>query len=700
MKTFFVSFIIFCTLNSFAQQDLHLKKLKEKKDKVEGIMATFSGKSESIDQLIKDGKEGLSACAAKDFEYKFIFNSAIATGFYYKQDFKSAQQYFEQSYDEAVKANLIEKSLKPLGNLISIYHYLGLQPKADKAAQKLKQLVESIDTLKNKSDIYYNLGLYNQQQKFYYGIALSNFLKSVELHKPIADTTKILKRKLDYGIKLMMVSEIYLNLKQPNKSLQYLNEAKPLLNLSLIVDVMAYGKFLRSYVLLGNKAEALKYYNLLHNAVGSNPGKWSELVSSNLEMASLELKAKDFKQAKFYLDKADKQSKLDNKEILTSSVNLSYGDYYKELNDYDKAGKYYKMAEHGSSIYSKEQYSELLKSLTEVEIFLGSKDASSYFKRYIAISDSLNQRKISLNLAEMEAKFQNEFKQQKIGALNKENEEKNLQLKEEKKTRWFLISGAFLLLIALFSIYFSFKTKQKANLLLDKKNQELDAINGQLSIANQTKAKLFSIITHDLRSPISQIFTFLKIQQASKNEISEQQKEQHQKKLMESSVNLLATMEDLLLWSKSQMEHFELEIESVDINTLFSEAKLFFQNQAEAKGITIETENSTVDNLKSDQNLLTIILRNLLQNAINSAHEQSQIQLIAGLNNNGKPYFSILNQGEVIPEIKIKELLSDSDVKSKSSGYGLVIVKELLFKLNASLAITSDTNGTEAKVVF
>ena len=179
---------------------------------------------------------------------------------------------------------------------------MGLQDKADSAAQQLKQIAETVDTLKNKSDIYYNLGLYNQQQKFYYSIALNNFLKSAELYKPIADTAKTIKLRTDYGTRLMMVAEIYLYLKQPTKALQYLEEIKPFLNLSKVVDITAYGKFIRSYVQMNNKTESLKYYNLLYQTAETSPGKWSELVSSNLEMDSLALKEKDYSLAKTYID--------------------------------------------------------------------------------------------------------------------------------------------------------------------------------------------------------------------------------------------------------------------------------------------------------------------------------------------------------------------------------------------------------------
>lgn len=700
LKKLLWAVFLFGSLTCWAQNNTHVKKLIEKKVACESIMATFNGKSESIEELIKEGKAGLQLSQTKDHEYKLLFNNAVATGFYYKQDFNTARQYFEAAYDEAVKAKLVEKSLKPLGNLVSIYHYLGQQNKADSAAQKLKQIADATDTLKYKTDVYYNLGLYNQQQKFYYSIALSNFLKSVELHKPIIDTTTILKRKLDYGSKLMMVAEIYLYLKQPKKSLEYLNEVRPYLNLSVVIDVAAYGKFIRSYVLLGDKKEALKYYQLLHRAVGNKSGKWSELVSSNLELATLLLKNKDFKIAKNYIDKADKQAKLDNSEILTSSVNLIYGEYYKATNDFLQASKYYKLAEKGSSIYNKEQYSDLLKSLTAVEIMLGDKKtAEKYFEQYIKLSDSLNQRKISLNLAEMEAKFQNEYKQQKIGELNKDNDAKNVQLKQERNTRFLLIGGAGLLLIALLSIYFGFRTKQKANLLLDKKNQELDILNEQLTGANQTKAKLFSIISHDLRSPVSQLFTFLRVQQVNPDQISAEQKEIHQKKLLSSATNLLATMEDLLLWSKSQMEHFELEMEEIAIEHLFDESKALMQNQADTKNVKIEPGVLDVEELKSDQNLLLIILRNLLQNAINHSFNDTSIVLNSG-NIDGKVFISIVNQGNVISPNKIAELLNNKNVKSKSSGYGLLIVNELLDKLHAILKIESLESATSMTIVF
>jgi len=697
--------LIFCSFFlcaiCVAQDNDHLSLLKEKKKACEEISAALSGKPESLDLLIRTGEEGLSLTYPKEHGYKFFFNQAIGTGYYYKQNFVKTRAHFETAYNEAKQGGLIESSLRPLGNLIAIYHYMGLQTKADEAAQKLKQIAEATDTLKNKGDIYYNLGLYNQQQKFYYSIALSNFLKSAALHKPVADTTKVLKRKLDYGVILMMVSEIYLYLKQPNKALEYLNEARPYLNLSAIYDITAYGKLIRAYCLLNDKKEALKYYGLLQKTAGTKPSKWSELVSSNIEMAHLELKEGNDKEARTYIDKADKQARLDNNELLSSSVNNVYGDYYKHLGNYSEAVKYYKVAEHGASIYNKEQYVDLLKALTDVMIKSGDDaGAAAYFNKYVLVSDSLSQNKISLNLAEMEARFQNDFKKKRITELNRENENKKLELKQEAITRWLLIAGALLLLTALVLIYLNFRNKQRANVLLDKKNKELDSLNEQLTKANQTKAKLFGIISHDLRSPVSQLFTFLKLQQENARFMPEEDQSRHQQQLIRSSSYLLETMEDLLLWSKSQMDNFELNKDEVNIRALFRETNSIMQGQAEVKGLNIQVGEISPDSIQTDQNLLMIVFRNLLQNAINHAFVDGVIYLSAGINDQKQSFLSILNQGEVIPRDKIDDLLNNTHVKSKSSGYGLLIVKELLFKINAVLKITSNGEGTTMQVIF
>lgn len=670
---------------SIALGQTNEKLLVEKKQACEKILAEFTGKPESLELLIKTGTEGLVLTSEKDHEYKFLFHQAIGSGYYYKQDFTSASQHFEESYNEATKANLVEKSIKPLGNLVLIYHYMGLQGKADTTAQKLKQIAETNDTLKNKSDIYYNLGVYNQQQKFYYGIALDNFLKSVSLGKAIADTTKTVKLKTDYAVKNMMVADVYLFLKQPEKALQYLEVVKPYLGLSAIVDITAYGKFVRSYVELNNEQEATTYYNLLNDVITQSPGKWSEAVSSNLELADLYLKKGDLKTAKFYIDKADKQSKLDNKEILTSSVNLSYGEYYKAMKNYSQAINYYRIAASGTSIYNKEQYADLLKSLTYSELQVGDKNALVSFDKYTQLTDSLTQSKISLNLAEMEAVYQNENKQQQIAA-------KNIQLSAARTQRLWLIAGIALTALITVLLIIIYRNKKKTADILNEKNKKLAILNTELNEANQTKAKLFSIIGHDLRSPISQVYQFLKLQQLNPDALNAQQKKELTNKIQSATGSLLETMEDLLLWSKTQMNEFTPNVQPFDIASTIEGCKQLLQLNSDAKNITFKQEiDSSL--IKTDPNFLQTIIRNLLQNAIKASPQNGIIE-IATVSEKNSFKIHIKNEGGSFSQQQYLQSINTDANAGNLNGLGLKLVDELSRKIGATVFFKTTSETT------
>ncbi len=677
----------------FAQPKDRLALLDENKARLEKIMATFSGTAESFNQFIQLGNEGMAITKADDHAYRFLFLQAIATGYYYKQNFDSARINFEQANAEALRANLIEKSVKPLGNLVSVYFYLGQHAKADSAAQQLKLLAETVDTLKNKSDIYFNLGMYNQQQKFFYSIALNNFLKSAELHKPVADTTKIVKLKTDYASKLMMVAEIYLYLEQPAKAQEYLAMTKPYLGLSKVLDVAVLGKFLRSYVQQGNKKEAMNYYEQLHQAAAGSGGKWSELVSSSLEIASLSLKEKDFAEAKLFIDKADAQAKLDNKPILTTSVNAAYGDYYSASGDYAKATSYYKIAEQqGAAIFNKQQYAELLKSLSSASIRTGNAtDAALYFDKYVSMSDSLTQRKTALNIAEMEAIFQNKEKQQQI-------ELQKTALQFAKKQRLLLIGGIILAGLFVLLLVVIYRSKKRMADILDDKNKKLEQLNSELEEANKTKAKLFSIIGHDLRSPISQVYQFLKLQQLNPDALSAEQKTELSNKIQTATGSLLETMEDLLLWSKTQMNEFKATMQPVALLPVVETCKQLLQLNSAAKNISYQQTIAATDAAHTDNYFLQTIIRNLLQNAIKASPNNGMIE-ISIVKGHGHIGLSLKNEGPAFTQEQYLQAISGADATSMN-GLGLRLVDELSKKIGAEIHFTSPPEGGTIAEIF
>src|ERR1019366_3201030 len=104
----------------------------------------------------------------------------------------------------------------------------------------------------------------------------------------------------------------------------------------------------------------------------------------------------------------------------------------------------------------------------------------------------------------------------------------------------------------------------------------LTKLNEQLEDANKLKAKFFAILTHDLRSPISSLVNFFQLQKRDANLLNEKQKAEQESKITKSALSLLVVMEDILLWSKGQMENFKPHKAHIPVENLYSYLGIFF----------------------------------------------------------------------------------------------------------------------------
>jgi signal transduction histidine kinase len=574
-----------------------------------------------------------------------------------------------------------------LGNLISVYHYIGLQSKADSSVKQLKAIIAKTDTLKNLQDLYYNLGLYNLQQKSYYSIALDYFIKSVDLRKANADTSTLPKVKIDYAANLSMIAEVYLKLKEANKSIEYLSKAEAYTGNSAIIKISILGKFIRSYVMLNDSSHSKKYYDLLHQTIAASPGNWSEAVSSNIEMSDLALKQNKISIAKLYLDKALIQAEKDNKELLVSSVHLAFGNYYLAIGDFVNAKKYFKMVLPASEKYGLEQEVSYLKSITEVSLYTNDySEARRNFHKFTQAIDSLNSQKISLNIAEMEAIYQNKEKQKEIQIQKTE-------IIYSRKQRFWLILGLLLSGLSIILFLLLYKNKKRSAYLLNNKNLVLEKTNTQLSEANKTKAKLFSIISHDLRSPISQVYQFLKLQQLNPDALSSEQKTELNNKIQNATGSLLETMEDLLLWSKTQMNEFKVTMQPVSVIDTINACKNLLQLNCDAKNITLQINVPETQKIQTDPYYFQTIIRNLIQNAIKAAPPYTAID-INSLVQNQNIILSIQNEGPTFTQKQFEQIILNEEINKTLTGLGLKLTQELCEKINAKLKFTDSLTQT------
>ena len=135
--------------------------------------------------------------------------------------------------------------------------------------------------------------------------------------------------------------------------------------------------------------------------------------------------------------------------------------------------------------------------------------ALQYYGLYTGVKDTLTKEKISRNFADLETRYQTAEKENQIVVLDQKNKLNVLELKQASNTRTLLILGLISLGIFSLLLYFLYRNKEKLNKILNQRNQQLDELNNELSVANDTKAKLFGVISHDLCAPISSIVQLL-----------------------------------------------------------------------------------------------------------------------------------------------------------------------------------------------
>jgi len=574
-------------------QEPDLSKLHNPKEKVdawlsycESLRLNSAGKN-NFPALQQAALKGITIAPSSDDADRARFFFYAAFGCYYLTKFDSAQYYFNQSLKEAQKANSAEYIAAACVALIPVNFQMQQQDKVDSCKNILQSIMDTTHNEKILRDGYSAMGSY-YQQKSYYSTAEDYLLKGIELRKKYVDTTRDIKLKADYAIQCYQLSKQYQNTDVFDKSLNILKEGQPYAGFVPPVAIRYLSSFTEIYSLVGNIDSALYYEKQLEERTKNSPVILSESVSGNLSVAKYYIDHREVNNALLYITNADTLANRSKNPILIYQAQLWNGRYLEQSGKFDEAIASLAQSLPVAKKISNEQYAEGLKYMAEAEKGAGNlNEAIQYYEQYISQSDSLTKEKISRNLADQETRYETNQKEQRITSLSKENQLKVLQLQNASRTRLFLILGLVSLGIIALLLYFIYRNKEKLNKILNERNSQLDTLNHELAIANDTKAKLFGIIGHDLRAPAGQIVQLLQLQKQNPGLLTGEEKLKHEERLKKASENVLETMEDLLLWSKSQMKHFTPEVKQVRIaDTLEKEINLMHP-LIEEKNITI-----------------------------------------------------------------------------------------------------------------
>ncbi|MGQ1909076.1 PAS domain-containing sensor histidine kinase [Marinifilum sp. RC60d5] len=239
--------------------------------------------------------------------------------------------------------------------------------------------------------------------------------------------------------------------------------------------------------------------------------------------------------------------------------------------------------------------------------------------------------------------------------------------------------------------------RKKTELALLERERELKELN-------TTKDKLFSIIGHDLCNPFNNILGFSDLLIENLNDPSFNEHEKYLKIINDSANNTLILLQNLLDWAKSQTGMLSVREEKLILSDIILEVIELKKPNAKAKNISINYYLAKEIKISTDKNLLKTILRNLISNAIKYTEPEGEIQ-ISAIQKKEWIELTVSDNGIGISKEKQHKLfklsLESSTIgtaNEKGSGFGLLLCKDFIKKLNGKLWVESiEGKGSDFK---
>jgi two-component system sensor histidine kinase/response regulator len=228
---------------------------------------------------------------------------------------------------------------------------------------------------------------------------------------------------------------------------------------------------------------------------------------------------------------------------------------------------------------------------------------------------------------------------------------------------------------------------------LTQQKNELEQKGKELHTLNQTKEKLFSVIAHDLRSPIASLKSCLQLYEDEI--ITKEEFDTVTQQLTLQVDTLYNTMDTLLQWSHTQLDGIHAHPKPTLLKLLVSKCITLLQHNAKAKAIHIEQQ--VPDNVVAlvDPNHLKVVVRNLLSNAIKFSYENSSIQVGCKLAGDVVELY-VKDEGtgiqsEQLPTLFSSKVHSERGTSNETgTGLGLTLCHEFITKNNGSISVISE----------
>jgi len=231
---------------------------------------------------------------------------------------------------------------------------------------------------------------------------------------------------------------------------------------------------------------------------------------------------------------------------------------------------------------------------------------------------------------------------------------------------------------------------------------QLEKAKDELENSLREKDVFLRIIAHDLRNPVSGLVPFLEILHNQSDVLTPSDVKQIANVLLETTQNFRLLLENLLEWATKKAVSDDLFLMNLDIIEEIKKNFGLVQLNLLNKELTVKTDFNAKNLVSCEKNMLQVIIRNILSNAIKFSPPKSTIRIeTKDLDSEIEAIF--INPGDPIPNEVINQVFANQIVRSKpgtagerGSGLGLLLIKEYVLRNKGKLHIEGIPNlGTK-----
>ncbi|MBK9391652.1 MAG: tetratricopeptide repeat-containing sensor histidine kinase [Bacteroidetes bacterium] len=592
-------------------------------------------------------------------------------------------------------------------NQLSLYYTMIDSRKALETTNKALNFATAINYEKGLADAYRNLSIVYFYYDENYSISMEYLQSALDIFQRIDDSVGIANCYISLG-------HAYRNIRNTEKELEYHKKSFDVFSRLKIterigVTAMNLGESYKNNGDFENSRRYLDYAIRLNDSIN----KLTTLSTCYRAMGVLELLQKNYHDAEAQFLKAlEISGRLgeNSQKIATIESMINLAGIYKITGNTKLQLAYLREAAEFSRKYYLISYLQSI--YTELILYYSTSNnhlaVQEYISEYKNVSDSVSARQNIDRFNQINSIIQVHELEKNMRNL----EEKSLIQNERLRIRNMILIAVFFSVSILVWLLISISRKNKkiteVNKILKSQSDIIETQSQHLEELNNTKDKFFSIVAHDLRSPLVSLkqFSDLLIDQVDSLSIDEIKSMGNN--LQSSIDNAIRLADNLLTWARLQMKDYEVKPEKLNLAELISDLNDFYKKVAEKKEIEFLCSVDNDITIFSDRNQIAFVIRNLINNAIKFTNKQGFVNLSAKSLPGGTIQISVTDNGIGFSEdlrnniffIGKKQSITGT-AGEKGTGLGLILSYEFV-KLNKGiLEVDSEAGkGTTFRLIL